>query len=141
MQKLLTIGVRVCVSIAAWVECFHGIGSGSNEETDDAFWTVSTRAFQLHDNADDTSLPYFVVSGHIHQGEHRILKRGTGGGSPALTVGHLLKKSKCLDVVRVMLPAHAHFLNTRKFTRRVGKRRCVLFAAGWREPGVVCYHI
>ena len=48
-------------------------------------------------------------------------------------------------------------LITRKFTRRVSKRRCVLFAAvwrepgvmirrvffaaGWREPGVVCYHI
>ena len=46
---------------------------------------------------------------------------------------------------------------TRKFTRRASKRRCVLFAAvwlepgviirhvlfaaGWREPGVVCYHI
>ena len=49
------------------------------------------------------------------------------------------------------------FLKTRKFTRRASKRRCVLFAAvwrepgvmirrvlfaaGWREPGVVCYHI
>ena len=47
--------------------------------------------------------------------------------------------------------------NTRKFTHRASKRccvlfaavwrepgiiiRCVLFAAGWREPGVVCYHI
>ena len=30
---------------------------------------------------------------------------------------------------------------TRKFTRRASKRRCVLFAAGWLEPGVVCYHI
>ena len=46
---------------------------------------------------------------------------------------------------------------TRKFTRRASKRRCVLFAAvwresaviirrvlftaGWREPGVVWYHI
>ena len=46
---------------------------------------------------------------------------------------------------------------TRKFTHRASKRRCVLFvavwrepgviirrvlfAAGWREPGVVCYHI
>ena len=47
---------------------------------------------------------------------------------------------------------------TRKFTRRASKRRCVLFAAVWREPsviirrvlfaagwgekpGVVCYHI
>ena len=46
---------------------------------------------------------------------------------------------------------------TRKFTRRASKRRCVLFvavwrepgviirrvlvAARWREPGVVCYHI
>ena len=50
-----------------------------------------------------------------------------------------------------------YLLYTRKFTRRVSKRRCVLFAvvwrepgviirrvffaAGWREPGVVCYHI
>ena len=49
------------------------------------------------------------------------------------------------------------FRTTRKFTRRASKRRCVLFAvvwrepgviirrvlfaAGWREPGVVCYHI
>ena len=47
--------------------------------------------------------------------------------------------------------------HTRKFTRRASKRHCVLFAAvwrepgvmirrvlfaaGWREPGVVCYHI
>ena len=46
---------------------------------------------------------------------------------------------------------------TRKFTRRASKRRSVLFAtvwrepgvmirrvlfaAGWREPGIVCYHI
>ena len=30
---------------------------------------------------------------------------------------------------------------TRKFTRQASKRRCVLFAAGWREPAVVCYHI
>ena len=28
-------------------------------------------------------------------------------------------------------------INTRKFTRRVSKRRCVLFAAVWREPGVI----
>ena len=50
-----------------------------------------------------------------------------------------------------------HFIQTRKFTRRVSKRRCVLFAVVWREPGViirrvlfaagwheprvVCYHI
>ena len=49
------------------------------------------------------------------------------------------------------------FKVTRKFTWRASKRRCVLlaavwrepgviirrvlFAAGWREPGVVCYHI
>ena len=30
---------------------------------------------------------------------------------------------------------------TRKFTRRASKRRCVLFAAGWHEPGVIFYHI
>ena len=50
-----------------------------------------------------------------------------------------------------------YFMITRKFTRRVSKRRCVLFAvvwcepgviirrvlfaAGWHEPGVVCYHV
>ena len=33
------------------------------------------------------------------------------------------------------------FKYTRKFTRRASKRCCVLFAAVWREPGVVCYHI
>ena len=53
---------------------------------------------------------------------------------------------------------HVNVFNiTRKFTRRASKRRCVhfaavwrdpgvmirrvLFAGGWREPGVVCYHI
>ena len=51
----------------------------------------------------------------------------------------------------------SNYSMTRKFTRRASKRRCVLFAAvwrepggmirrvlfaaGWREPGVVCYHI
>ena len=52
---------------------------------------------------------------------------------------------------------HTQIAKTRKFTCRASKRRCVLFAAvwrepgviirrvlfaaGWREPGVVCYHI
>ena len=56
----------------------------------------------------------------------------------------------CIVYIRILM-------YTRKFTRRASKRRCVLFAAvwrepgviirrvlfaaGWREPGVVCYHI
>ena len=54
-------------------------------------------------------------------------------------------------------PVVTYIYITRKFTRRASKRRCVLFAvvwrepgviicrvlfaAGWRKPGVVCYHI
>ena len=30
---------------------------------------------------------------------------------------------------------------TRKFTRRASKRRCVLFAAVWREPGVIIHRV
>ena len=30
---------------------------------------------------------------------------------------------------------------TRKFTRRASKRQCVLFAAVWREPGVIIRHV
>ena len=35
----------------------------------------------------------------------------------------------------------SHFKYTRKFTRRASKRRCVLFAAVWREPGVIIRHV
>ena len=34
-----------------------------------------------------------------------------------------------------------NFKDTRKYTHRASKRRRVLFAVVWREPGVVCYHI
>ena len=60
-------------------------------------------------------------------------------------------------LIHFMIFHTASFSVTRKFTRRASKRRCVvfavvwrepgviirrvLFAAGWREPGVVCYHI
>ena len=68
----------------------------------------------------------------------------------------------CVRFVLAMNIVHSNlsvnqFRTARKFTRRASKRRCVLFAAvwrepgiivrrvlfaaGWLEPGVVCYHI
>ena len=64
------------------------------------------------------------------------------------------------NLIKILLKQYCNvtrIIATRKFTRRASKRRCVLFAvvwrepgviirrvlfaAGWREPGVVCYHI
>ena len=33
------------------------------------------------------------------------------------------------------------FYLTRKFTHRGSKRRCALFAAVWREPGVIIHRV
>ena len=70
--------------------------------------------------------------------------------------GHKSHHKFCL-ISQLLLMLAFEIKNTRKFTHRASKRRCVLFAAvwrepgviirrvlfaaGWREPGVVCYHI
>ena len=73
---------------------------------------------------------------------------------PLYQIVRVLSYSNCQRSTRYFL---SEFSETRKFTCRASKRRCVLFvavwrepgviirrvlfAAGWREPGVVCYHI
>ena len=70
---------------------------------------------------------------------------------------HIPYANKSRGTFMHVLTGFLIFLCTRKFTRRASKRRCVLFAAvwrepgviirrvlftaGWHEPGVVCYHI
>ena len=73
------------------------------------------------------------------------------------TPDHLISGSLPYQLSHRFMRCCKHILLTRKFTRRASKRRCVvfavvwrepgviirrvLFAAGWREPGIVCYHI
>ena len=81
-------------------------------------------------------------------------------------ISHILNPQGFCDIpfLQSKLVLHAtstqtkpQFIYTRKFTCPASKRRCVLFAvvwrepgviirrvlfaAGWHEPGVVCYHI
>ena len=95
------------------------------------------------------------ISTSIHAHDNSIIPPGAVLGlqmDNCIYVHSAVVNHSASALFRVIVQSSLYY-----FTRRASKRRCVLFAAvwrepgvimrrvlfaaGWREPGVVCYHI